>query len=331
MRHGPGRLPRVALGAHVRRGPARRLRPHRRGRRPPELDAPGRGDRSRSLPADRRRLPVEPARGPPLGPARPRRDLGSRSRTRDLQRCALLPPGDRRARRELAVPRRARHGPGVIAAEAQRRLPARRHPADLPHLGGVRGLRLLGHVGRPVRRPELPVVGPAAAPDPRNAGVPDPRRPDAGQGGRGRRRRLPGARCGAVRAVRRRRGAPHPRHAPHLREPLASCARRSRRIVRRPGNRRRRLVARASGSPACLARAVRGGPGRAQRAARRLDAARRERRGAPAAGRRRARCRRGRPPAGRRDRAAHGGDAPRGRRRSSSVASRSGRRPSRRA
>ena len=116
-----------------------------------------------------------------------------------LQRDARAPAAAAGAGGQLAVLVRPRLGPGDRAGPAVPRLPARRDPARLRRL---RGLRRVGGGGRGRRRParlHVPVVGRAPAPEPRDdRGARDGQPVGAVVGGRPRRARaVPGPRRGA--------------------------------------------------------------------------------------------------------------------------------------
>ena len=127
-----------------------------------------------------------------------------RRRARGLQRAAPVAPAARRARRQRALPRRARHRHGLRAAEDRRAAAAPGHPARDRVVGRARRGAALGRrVGRGARAAAL-VVGAAPAPRLRDARGARARRAGHGRGrGRGR-RGGPRARRLAARARARR-------------------------------------------------------------------------------------------------------------------------------
>ena len=127
-----GRAPRAC-----RRG--RRARAARGRGRAPVRCGGGRAEPRRALRPDRAR--VRNGGAAPAGLRIPgaRRGRGSRPHAGRLQRAARAAAGARRAGRQRAVPRGARHGPGLAAADDRGHAAAPGRAAAERSLGGVRG------------------------------------------------------------------------------------------------------------------------------------------------------------------------------------------------
>ena len=187
-------------GAHRRR---RTGRAGRGGGRHPSVLALERSDPvpRRALRQHRRRAAAARAVAAHLRPARARRRPGRDHRHRSDERGALLPAAPAGALDELAVLDGARHRAQVVPHDDLPALSAHRRARPLQLLERVRELRQAARRAALHRRREEDLVGRAAAPHLRHAGVPRVRRADASGSGRDARRAHPGDHREAAPAV----------------------------------------------------------------------------------------------------------------------------------
>ncbi len=189
------------------RGPQRAR--DRRGRHPPLGALRGPADRRRAaLQRARRGAPLDRPAGADLRHPRPRRHRRRREGDLRGRRHARLPAAP--ARHVLQLPALAGqdHRDDVLAHAGVPRLPARRDPALLRHLGDLLPPRRADDEGRGDHGLHLPLVGRAAPPQPGDGRAARLRPADEGRAHDRLRRLRPGARPPACPGIRRG-GAEH--------------------------------------------------------------------------------------------------------------------------